>query len=282
MALSNWFPVRGLPETLYLHYGASIPATDGWRFKHPCHGVGEVTVSFAAADELGLEVRESRPVSLKAVLGDDDVPLPIERRELRHAVQRLLRDGWQRSVAARGLPTYGLANDRIAGYFPADFNSGKMYGFALNKRIRGRRQLSGMWKGHHWHFGISADVQLFPERVLIVKAHVLFSDDGATILDSKKRLHSYRRSACKGWWNDEWRDRLLGAMHWLAAAKEWMEIPLSPATGVRVRVLPALFRSPLTYWDRTATQPAPELDDFDDLVDEPEDGEPEDASEDRA
>jgi hypothetical protein len=264
--LSNWFPAQNLPRTLYVHHEPNAPATEGWTFKHPAHGTGGVVISFATAEQLGITASRTDALSTRAALDKGDLTaMPIERRELGFAVQRLVRDGWQRFVASRGLPTYSLSNDRVAAYFPASFNEGKMYRFSVDRgRLKGRRGLTGMARGNHWHFGLSADFQLLPDFVLVTKSHVLFSEDGQHILESTKRLHSLRRSACKGWWNDYWRDRLLAAMHWLADGKASMPVPLAPDLDLDVRVLPTLFRTPVTYQDQAANHAPPDLDDFDD------------------
>lgn len=268
--LSNWFPAHNLPSTLYVHHEPNVPATEGWQFKHPAHGTAGVVISFATAEQLGITASRTDPLSTPAALDKGDpTAMSIERRELGFAVQRLVRDGWQRFVASRGLPTYSLANDRLAAYFPASFNGGKMYRFAVDGgRLKGLRSLTGTARGNNWHFGLSADFQLLPDFVLVTKSHVLFSEDGQNILESTKRLHSLRRSACKGWWNDHWRDRLLAAMHWLADGKPSMPVPLAPDLALDVRVLPTLFRTPITYRDQAANHAPPELDDFDDGDDE--------------
>jgi hypothetical protein len=92
----------------------------------------------------------------------------------------------------------------------------KFQSFEIPDYISGRRSLIGQWKDKIWHFGVSADVQLFPVLTYIVRPHVLFSNDGKAIWKSTRQLHRARRSACRDWWNPHWRDRILAAMHWLA------------------------------------------------------------------
>lgn len=71
---------------------------------NPAHGTGGVVISFATAEQLGITASRSEPLSTTAALDKaDPTIMPIERRELGFAVQRLVRDGWQRFVASRGL-----------------------------------------------------------------------------------------------------------------------------------------------------------------------------------
>ena len=72
-----------------------------------------------------------------------------------------------------------------------------------------RRQIVGRNnpRNRYWHFGVRAIPMLAPIEGFIVKPHVVFSDDGERIWESKARLQGARRSECKNWWNDAGRDQ---------------------------------------------------------------------------
>jgi hypothetical protein len=99
---------------------------------------------------------------------------------------------------------------------------------------------------HYWHFGIQGRPRLWPEPVIHISAHVLFSDNGETIWESKRRLHSARRRQCKSWYNDEWRDRLLASMALLAGGKEAIDIEVTGASPIKIALTPELFESKIT------------------------------------
>lgn len=101
-------------------------------------------------------------------------------------------------------------------------------------------------KKRFWHFGIHAKPRLYPEAY-IIKPHVLFSDDGRTIWDNKKRLHKARRSQCRNWWNSDWRDRVPAVMTWLSNEEGQIEIALGSDVTIQVLTYPLMFTSPVSY-----------------------------------
>jgi hypothetical protein len=81
---------------------------------------------------------------------------------------------------------------------------------------------------------------------------VLFSDDGINIWESKTKLHSARRSNCKDWWNDHWRDRIVAALFILAkncSQSDSLIIPISASKNIVIKPEPISFESPLSYDD---------------------------------
>ena len=61
------------------------------------------------------------------------------------------------------------------------------------------------------------------------------------------RLHSARRSQCKNWWNDDWRDRILAAIHWLSNEQGNIEIPLAEDQSLKIEADMLICKSPVTY-----------------------------------
>jgi len=99
----------------------------------------------------------------------------------------------------------------------------------------------------HWHFAVSAKPAVHPQPMLQVRAHVLFSDDGRTIWSSADAMHRARRSQCKQWWNDDWRDRILASMAWLVGDGTSLNLPVSAGSAtVVVDPRPLEFLSPVT------------------------------------
>jgi hypothetical protein len=147
--------------------------------------------------------------------------------------------------------------------FESEFQS-----FEIPNCLSGRRSLVGQIRGRHWHFGFSADVQLGPVLAYIIRPHVLFSDDGKNIWSSTDRLHRARRSVCRNWWNDRWRDLILASMYWLAQKQDEDElvITLSPDVNLRVLIKPITFESPISY-DESSASESP-LSDEDQMVDD--------------
>jgi len=97
----------------------------------------------------------------------------------------------------------------------------------------------------HWHFALSAKAALHPEPVMMLRTHVLFSDDGLHLWESPAAMHRARRTQCKGWWNDDWRDRLLASMAWLASGGATIALPLGDTVHAKVSARPVEFSSPI-------------------------------------
>jgi hypothetical protein len=88
---------------------------------------------------------------------------------------------------------------------------------------------------------------VYPRFAFAVRAQVLFSYDGKEIWQSVDRLHRARMSQCRNWWNDDWRDRILATMNWLAESGDTIAVPLGGHAFVNVRKFPLLFRSEVSF-----------------------------------
>ena|SRR2546428_10712277 len=71
-------------------------------------------------------------------------------------------------------------------------------------------------------------------------------------------MHRARRSQCKQWWNDDWRDRLLATMTWLSQGAPIIALPLGTSTFAMVPIRPLAFESPVALnEDALAVAPEP-------------------------
>lgn len=267
--LSNWFPVLSPPRYIHLYEvlgeaSGSKDATED-RFPYPAYRLQRHLVSFAGPVDLtGGDKKlphhgKHASASTIRFLEGKAKGVMVDRREARDAVTRLLRLGWDRMVEKRKLPTYELSGD-IRCVYP-------LQGFAKNDEVvfigpagkPQRRALIGYKTiggtatspGHkrYWHFAVHAEPILWPKMLFAVKAHVVFSQDGKTITGSPDEQHKARRGQCKDWWNDDWRDRVLAAMTWLANGNEAIWICLGSRVGVSVPIRPLSFMSPVSYRD---------------------------------
>ena len=96
-------------------------------------------------------------------------------------------------------------------------------------------------------------------------------DDGRTIWSSPGAMHRARRSQCKNWWNDDWRDRVLASLAWLAEGGESFGLPLSTGSATAtVAARPLEFLSPVTLLEPSAAMSTEGVEE----AAEEEDGEP--------
>jgi hypothetical protein len=165
------------------------------------------------------------------------------RARLKSLLAKLEKDSTPKE---RRLPIYDLSNAQCA-YVKKGFAKDDK---AFFKGVDGRRtfrQLVGyetMTRGKRfWHFGIQAKPFRYPYVAFVIKPHVIFSDDGQNIWDSRERMHTARWSQCKDWYNSEWRDRMLAAMNWLAGDQGSIKLPLGKDATIEVPNYPLMFKS---------------------------------------
>jgi len=252
---TNWFPIQPLPCQLHLHQ-----LKKSGIFQH-----NRFMVSFARAEDFeghlgsSVSIEDSYPVPVTG----PDIEIPalrsLDRRQTRDFVVRLLAMAWNRMIRERRLPTYPLSDRACCFYFTRGLAQNDSVSFTRADGTRTFRKVVGQ-KGvsavshqatiiRFWHFGIQAKPLLSPAAAYIIKPHVLFSNDGAQIWDSKRRLHRARRSQCKNWWNPEWRDRILAAMAWLAGGDGDIKVRLGRDLAIDVSPLPLTLTSPVSYKD---------------------------------
>jgi len=263
--LSNWFPITKMPHLIHLHELPGLPL--GGAMPARLVGVwhGPYLVSFAPpqdmAAELGdsLPIRSTRtwPVATFLEKGASGIP----RRQARDLVYRVLRTTWERFVESRGLPVYEMANKALCGYFTMKLVKEDRVSFKIGggsgsrqlvgHRTRSRRLPAGGFEPvkQYWHFGVEARPLVYPRFAYALHAHVLFSDDGLNIWQSKTALHRTRRSACSDWWNDDWRDRLLATMAWLASGNSSITIEVGTGAALEIGCDSIRFQSPVSYVD---------------------------------
>jgi hypothetical protein len=115
----------------------------------------------------------------------------------------------------------------------------------------------------HWHFAVSGQPAVHPEPMLMLRSHVMFSDDGVELWESDSRMHKARRSQCKQWWNDDWRDRLLASLSWLANGEGVIKLPVGKSVFAELELYPIEFESPIRL-NETAHAKDKEEEDTDD------------------
>jgi hypothetical protein len=257
--LSNWFPVS-IPANVYFHALdrrgiGKLEVPSG--LPYPAIQDGSSLITFAPGTDfegkLGPDVyiaRESDPKNVEELLAET---------EFGKHLFWLLRLAWEHMITERGLPVYEFANKVKTFYFPKDLiPSDRVYfpgvdGNTTYRAMAGYSSRKNLTTGERvkrfWHFAVEARPMVHPILAFVIKPHVLFSSDGTVLWTSKKRMAAARRSECKDWWNDEWRDRTLAAMKYLSAASGLVEMKLGSAVHLSVQASPISFQSPVAYTD---------------------------------
>lgn len=258
ICLSNWFPILDLPENIFIHLprSGSLPFSQRViKSPYPRYSIQQSIVSFAPAVDLNLSNCETISASTPEFIATRNLNLLIEHRDRRNAFTYLLRTAWIHYVRSK-LPLYKMANNKLCSFFTEDKFKTKFQTFNIPDCGSGKRTLTGKSGQKAWHFAISADIQLEPILSYIIFPHVLFSDDGVNIWQSTNRLHKARRTVCKNWWNDHWRDRILASMYWLSQQQGTQDllIPISSNENIKVSIKPVTFESPISYEDLSVVQ----------------------------
>ncbi|MEA3211697.1 MAG: hypothetical protein QOE70_4754 [Chthoniobacter sp.] len=207
---------------------------------------------FIEAEKLGLLGYES--VATEDFLASGFGPTTNERFARNHT-RFLLRQGFERLTVARGLTSYSLAGKRRFFWFPSDLveddkihftaaGGGKSWrGVVGYKSIKAR---DGKVRIRNWHFGVEGVPRIGLDSYIGIMPHVAFSEDGETYASTKKQ-HSCRRSQCKSWYNDDWRDRIIATLHFLAGGSEHLRIPLGSEAFAETDAHLQTIESPVSY-----------------------------------
>jgi hypothetical protein len=259
--LSNWFPIT-LPTHIYFHSLSrrsigvlEVPPT----LPYPAVEDGMFLITFAEASDfegkLGPEMyiaKEGESLEVAGLLAEPKSTFGKHLFEL-------LRVAWEQMLAERKLPVYELANKLKCFYFPKGrvpndkvFFTGAdgertyraMVGFSTRTN-----PTTGVSIKRLWHYAVQARPMVHPMLAYIFKSHVLFTNDGTTIWESKKKLAAARRSQCKSWWNDEWRDRTLAAATYLCDGADKITVKLGSKATLSIPATPMPFSSPVSYTD---------------------------------
>jgi hypothetical protein len=258
---TNWFGLKGLPRQLWvwdIPEGAILPET----FAYPVHRAGARLFSFADAESLTLD--GSSPtggpgLSFRLNLrGDPPQKSRLQKHEVVTAVKQLLRGAWRRAVEDLGLPFFQLSGHRETLWVPKNDEVGDTVRFPSVDGNTGRRdlcgfrtirRLNGETYPRYWHFGLEALPILYPAPVLALKSHVVFSLDGKQITGDAKTQHRARRSQCKDWWNDKWRDLTLAAVCHLTRGEPTLRLVVNSEDDLRMDWRPIKYQSAISYDD---------------------------------
>jgi hypothetical protein len=158
----------------------------------------------------------------------------IKRHDARNIFSNLIRQAWTSHMLSRALSSFELASGQLAWFLSDQLVSGNKVTFVDYAGKRRRKQLVGWSEKRqiYWHAAFEARPVVGDLNRLVLRPHVIFTADGKTPLFSTQRMHVLRRSFCKSWWNDRWRDLLIAFTQTLGEDEE-----------IRLRVGPTEFLS---------------------------------------
>jgi hypothetical protein len=169
--------------------------------------------------------------------------------DAKNLVMSLFRTSWESFCRRRGLYEYPYSG------WPG-FHVGEQQ-VALGKRIpwgAPKAKRSAMLRnaagGKVWQFGVSGGPQLWPVPHFRFKARVLFAElSGKTtgpVFTDVDEQHRLRRSICKGWRNKAWHGRFMAFTEMIADRADFIDLPLSGSTALRLDARPIRVTVPVT------------------------------------
>jgi hypothetical protein len=264
---SNWLEISKFPDHLHFYeiqqpLSFSEIRSIASECSLPCVDHGRLLGSFAGLDELQASLGESVTISARGTLllsdfleGRTDTILGISPGDARNKVSSLARQAWDRTVKARGLTPYIMANGQIAWWFPDEVPAdgqlryldanGKMRRRAV-KGIRGKKEGDGGVEvpRYYWHLGFTAAPFISDASHIVLKPRLIISEDGKTPLENKTKLNAVRRAVTKMWFNDKWRGLVLGFSAWMAEGGGTIMLDVGGGGGIALVGHPIEFSIP--------------------------------------
>jgi TIR domain len=274
--LSNWYGIERFPGTVWCH-NVSRRSTGKLDFDisglpYPAAKATDLSfLSFAKADELSDFLDKSIYIQSSVEIYVSDIL--VRSYPLSRHVVNMLRQGWESAVEKSGFSVQRVAPRPSRFYFEKDkIPNDRIFFEGVNGK-RSYRDVVGYATKRgvlrYWHYAISGKPELSPYPHIVIRGHVLFSDSGAALWTDSDKSAKARRNQCKGWWNDEWRDRMLAVMSQLCGKNSFIEIPMSSDKTVTLRGYPDTFECPVSYVGEQVIDA--ELDDYFEDDDEEDD-----------
>ncbi len=282
--ISNWLLISKLPEKIAL-FDVGAPADQistiasgilvpTFRYFRLIGAFGD-SIAAAPHSENPLTLLYSIPMADFLAGAPKDLP-GLKRSEASRIVSSLVRQSWNKRMSERGLVSFELASGALAWFLPHDGLENDKVTFVDQEGKRRRKQLVG-WSERRrvfWHAAFEARVVMSEPARIVLRPHVIFTEDGSNPVFSTVRMHALRRSFCRSWWNDRWRDLLLGFVSIFANDSEIdlqvgqsLSIRLTEPLRVHSEFAPQIDEGPIAE----DSEPADALDDgaadesFDDL-----------------
>jgi hypothetical protein len=275
--ISNWLSIEALPSSVSFYdfrggisIGAAQAAIKDCPIPIAAHNRG--FISFAPLHQLQDYFGPNLPLKLAdtcdtdTFLGSGWHSQHLAPKDCRPKFTDISRRALDAYFDAKGLKPFEYADRRNAWWSTARHATMDQHAFAWGDL--GRRQLVGRSekRGFHWHYGVSCWARSGPVRHVRVAGRVIFTSNGHDLIGDARRVHRMRRTFCKGWRNDKWRDLLLAFWHRLADGADFVDISLGEGVSMRLGLPPITFTAPFGVNSLTDAVAPDEGDEDDDVM----------------
>ncbi|WP_316227537.1 toll/interleukin-1 receptor domain-containing protein [Bradyrhizobium sp. SZCCHNR3015] len=266
-ALTNWFPITPPKHFYYYRFEGLQEQMKAWlkdcRIPHVPMGrlAGSFAdpASFSNASSFVQKTPTEYAIDFFDFVSGKTLGPYLERGPVSNDVVNLLRQHFDALAAARGLKSVAFANGDTGWFFPDGVLPSDKIEFVLPDGRKIRRVMSGKFKSLRWHLCLLAKARIWPQLVYRIHVNLVLSEDGQTPMPGEK-THTRRRRLTRSWWNNIWRDRLLAAMHFLAAGEQVITLKAGD-TVFSVSPMPLIAAVPVSYEAADAPLPSEEDDD---------------------
>ena len=221
--VSNWFSLISTPPALHCY--VSSTGQQQWpAISHVPHvSFRGTSLCFSHPSQRGaLDVQHRGTVAFSELLaGNGSNFLQIAGKDGARIAANMLRQAFVYRLSEKRLLPYGPTL-RQSWYVPSGLIPRDEVTFVDQSGAVRRKKLVGRSERRQifWHYAVQPRVFVQGQPRVTVRATVVFSEDGRTPIESVERQHQLRRSFCRNWWNDRWRDLLNAFMDWMSDGKE--------------------------------------------------------------
>jgi hypothetical protein len=274
--VSNALPITRLPENVGLYQPAftsrQMVEAALRAITLPHVRIGDTLIGFCSSANYVNQVNGALSFALRyevpwaEFVRDGFTALGIDAIDARRHLVSLLRQHWDFRCTEHGLQRFEFAQNSVAWWPSADRIGEDFIPFPSPLGGTGRRQLTGKSRELCWHYGVSAIPRLGVHPSYTLVNRVIFTVDGRTPIADARRMHRLRRSRCKNWYSDRWRDLLLAFSYWLAEADDTILLPCGSNPAIEVSVQPRIYVSEVRLLapDDEVSASTDEPDEFDD------------------
>ena len=242
--VSNLFRFKSLPEKVhFLKVSADKNLLAGHERlrkalpQKPAHAPhGDYALTFGCAHDYlelthGLEIEDSIVLQTRDFLEYGHSPLGIAPQTARNIVTFLIASSFEKYLEERGLESKSVGRSPRRIWYPA-------YGLIQKNRHSliepGNRKapvslvgtVSHYGKKYVWHFGIQPVIDLHTHHGIVFSPKVVLSLPYRSDWGDKPRPVDEKKAVKKlGWWNRQWRRKILGIAAWLADDQSSIWIP---------------------------------------------------------
>lgn len=273
VVISNWLEVSALPTSIAISQATDSSHGSSGLLPWPVELRGNIAVSFARLDRTTSgQFKHVSEIELEHFLNSGTTFLQnCKRQEAHNIVASLLRQAWDRYAQGMSLQGNIFANGRVGYFVPLTSDGITRTNFVGPTGKPGSRALLGFSpkKNVYWHFAPEMVPSVGKKWRYALVAHVIFSEDGMAPISEAVRAHRLRRSFCRSWWQDRWRDLMLAYLAYVSGVRESIALPLSESCDLVVSMKPMVLTSPVTAIAPDSEPPqAEDVDQIDDHEDE--------------